>query len=173
VKTRHRSRDVKYSPKQMPKGAIKLRNTSQSGALLEFYSSVDARDGVFTRPGWFADIRTRFLRELSGSSRIAGSRSAKSVLQRRRYRGAVPRQVNSVWLRLLEPPQNWYRFRVHRGPYVGNAVQFAVRGHTVRSHPRITAKLGWQREQSWTPVSVHGELRVLLARTPLIKSALS
>jgi hypothetical protein len=50
VKTRHRSRDVKYSSKQEAKYTIKQHKTSQSRALLEYYSSVAARDGVFTRP---------------------------------------------------------------------------------------------------------------------------
>jgi predicted Ser/Thr protein kinase len=51
MKTRHRGHDVKYSSKQELKRAIKQRQTSQSRALLEYYSSVVGRDGIFTRPG--------------------------------------------------------------------------------------------------------------------------
>jgi hypothetical protein len=50
VKTRHRSRDVKYSSKQQAKYTIKQHHGSQSRVLMEYYSSVAKRDGVFTRP---------------------------------------------------------------------------------------------------------------------------
>jgi hypothetical protein len=44
VKTRDRGHDVKYSSKQEPKREIKQRHTSQSQALLEYYSAVFERD---------------------------------------------------------------------------------------------------------------------------------
>jgi hypothetical protein len=50
VKTRPRGHDVKYSSRQEPKRAIKQRHTSQSPALLEYYSSIAGQEGVFTRP---------------------------------------------------------------------------------------------------------------------------
>src|SRR4029077_12504149 len=56
LKTRHRGRDVKYSSKQQAKYTIKQHHGSQSRVLMEYYSSVTKRDGVFTRPWSFASV---------------------------------------------------------------------------------------------------------------------